>query len=172
MPLLIRWPGVTKPGSTSDAAVTTLDIAATLLDAGHAAPPPDEPLDGTSLRPILDGSGTLPSRDLVWHYPHYSNQGSRPCAALLASDSPAGQRDKPVLHDEDGRVELFDLAADEGERHDLATERPERAADLRARLEQWRVTVGARMPTPNPEPVEPYGPEGLPPNRRRAAAGR
>jgi hypothetical protein len=34
------------------------------------------------------------------------------------------------------------------------------------------VTVGARMPTPNPEPVEPYGPEGLPPNRRRAAAGR
>ena len=172
VPLLIRWPGVTKPGSTSDAAVTTLDIAATLLDAGHAAPPPDEPLDGMSLRPILDGSGTLPSRDLVWHYPHYSNQGSRPCAALLASDSPAGQRDKLVLHDEDGRVELFDLAADEGERHDLATERPERAADLRARLEQWRVTVGARMPTPNPEPVEPYGPEGLPPNRRRAAAGR
>jgi arylsulfatase A-like enzyme len=172
VPLLIRWPGVTKPGSTSDAAVTTLDIAATLVDAGGAVPPPDEPLDGTSLRPILAGSGTLPSRDLVWHYPHYSNQGSRPCAALLASDSPSGQRDKLVLHDEDGRVELFDLATDEGERHDLATERPERAADLRARLERWRVTVGARMPTPNPEPVEPYGPEGLPPKRRRAAAGR
>lgn len=172
VPLLIRWPGVTKPGSTSDAPVTTLDIAATLLDAGGAAPPPDEPLDGTSLRPILDGSGTLPSRDLVWHYPHYSNQGSRPCAALLAGDSPAGQRDKLVLHDEDGRVELFDLAADEGERHDRATERPERAADLRTRLERWRLTVGARMPTPNPEPVEPYGPEGLPPKRRPSAVGR
>jgi len=172
VPLVIRWPGVTTPGSTSDVPVTTLDVAATLLDAGGAAPPPDEPLDGTSLRPILDGSGTLPSRDLVWHYPHYSNQGSRPCAALLAGDSPSGRCDKLVLHDEDGRVELYDLAADEGERRDLAADRPERAADLRTRLERWRVAVGARMPTPNPEPVEPYGPEGLPPKRRPATAGR
>jgi arylsulfatase A-like enzyme len=172
VPLLVRWPGVIRPGSTSDVPVTTLDIAATLLDAGGASPGADEQLDGTSLRPLLVGSGSLPSRDLAWHYPHYSNQGSRPCAALLAGDSPPGQREKLVLHDEDGRVELFDLAADEGERHDLAAERPERTAHLRARLEQWRATVGGRMPTPNPEPVEPYGPEGLPPKRRPAPAAR
>jgi uncharacterized sulfatase len=172
VPLLVRWPGVAPPGSRSDVPVTTLDIAATLLDAGGVSPGADEPLDGASLRPLLDGSGTLPSRDLVWHYPHYSNQGSRPCAALLAGDSPAGALDKLVLHDEDGRVELFDLAADEGERHDLAADRPERAAELRTRLERWRGAVGARMPTPNPEPVEPYGPQGLPPKRQPAPPGR
>jgi len=78
--------------------VTTLDIAATLVDLGGCLPPADEPLDGASLRPLLSGTGTLPARDLVWHYPHYSNQGGRPAGALLAGDSPAGRRDKLIEH--------------------------------------------------------------------------
>jgi hypothetical protein len=81
-------------------------------------------------------------------------------------------REKIVLHDEDGRTELYDLAADEGEHSDLAAERPERAAELRRRLDRWRVAVGARMPTPNPRPVDPYGPEGLPPKRPPQPVGR
>jgi len=168
VPLVVRWPGVAKSAATSDVPVTTLDIAATVLDAGGASPPPDEPLDGTSLRSVLDGSGMLPARDLVWHYPHYSNQGSRPGAAILAGDSPAGMLEKLILHDEGGRVELFDLVADEGERRDLAGARPERAAALRARLEQWQVAVGARRASLNPDPVDPYGPEGLPPKTQPA----
>lgn len=170
VPLLVRWPRVAKPGATCATPVTTLDITATLLDAAGAAAV--DPLDGTSLRPLLDGSGGLPPRDLAWHYPHYSNQGGRPAGALLAGDSPAGAREKLILHDEDGRVELFDLAVDEGERHDRAAERPERAAELRRRLEVWRTAVGARMPTPNPEPVDPFGPDGLPSKRPPAGAGR
>ncbi|MFM7205823.1 MAG: sulfatase-like hydrolase/transferase [Planctomycetaceae bacterium] len=171
VPLLVRWPGVVAAGSTTDVPVTTLDVAATLLDAGGAALAPGEQFDGLSLRPLLDASGPLPGRDLTWHYPHYSNQGGRPGAAILAGDSPPGSREKLVLHDEDGRVELFDLIADAGERHDLAGERPARAAELRRRLDAWRAAVGARMPTPNPQPVDPFGPEGLPP-RQRPAAGR
>ena len=168
VPLVVRWPGVAKPAATSDVPVTTLDIAATVLDAGGASPPPDELLDGTSLRSVLEGSGMLPARDLVWHYPHYSNQGSRPCAAILAGDSPAGMLEKLIFHDEGGWVELFDLVADEGERRDLAGARPERAAALRARLEQWQVAVGARRASLNPDPVDPYGPEGLPPKTQPA----
>ena len=171
VPLIVRWPGVVKPGFRCDVPVTTLDVSATLLDAGGALPS-EKPLDGASLRPLLAATGTLPARDLVWHYPHYSNQGGRPSGALLAGDSPAGRRDKLVEHFEDGRVQLFDLAADEGERHDLAAKLPERAVELRSRLEAWRKDVGAAMPTPNPSPVEPFGPEGLPPKRKPAAAGR
>ena len=172
VPLVIRWPGAVKPGSRCDVPVTTLDVSATLLDAGGVPPSSKEPVDGTSLRPLLVGTGTLPARDLVWHYPHYSNQGGRPSGALLAGDSLDGRRDKVVEHFEDGRVQLFDLAADEGERHDLAAERPQRAAELRSRLEAWRKDVGAAMPTPNPTPVEPFGPDGLPAKRKPAAAGR
>ena len=165
VPLLVRWPGVVAPGSTCDVPVTTLDIAATLLDVGGCQPPAGPVLDGTSVRPLLAASGTLAPRDLAWHYPHYSNQGGRPAGALVAGDGPAAGTEKIVEHFEDGRVELFDLAADPGERHDLATERPERARALQARLAAWRDGVAAKMPTPNPRPVEPYGPEGLPPQK-------
>ncbi len=177
VPLLVRWPGVVSAGSTTDLPATTLDIAATLLDAAGCQLPADHVLDGASLRPVLEGGGTLPVRDLVWHYPHYANQGSRPAAALIAGDGPRPGTEKLVEHFEDGRLELFDLKSDPGERHDLAALRPERVQELHRRLVAWRTQVAAAMPSPNPEPVEPFGPAGVPPrkmtNHRRAppAAG-
>jgi arylsulfatase A-like enzyme len=169
VPLVVRWPGVVKPGTTTAVPVTTLDIAATLLDVGGATQSAETVLDGTSLRPVLAG-GVLPARDLCWHYPHYANQGGRPAAAIIAGDGPSPGKEnqgkeKMVEHFEDGRVELFDLATDPGERRDLAAERPERAAALKKRLAAWRIGVGAAMPSPNPQPVDPFGPDGEPRKR-------
>ncbi len=64
---------------------------------------------------------------------------------------------KVIEHYDDGRTELYDLRADVGEEHDLATERPEQARQLRERLHLWRQDVGAQMPTPNPayDPTRP-----------------
>jgi len=171
VPLLVRWPHVVKPGTTCDVPVTTLDIAATLLDAAGALGQDGAALDGETLRPLLAGAGSLSDRDLVWHYPHYSNQGGRPSSSLMAGDSAPGEREKIVLHDEDGRVELFDIAADEGETQDLASVRPERARALRRRLETWRDTVGATLATPNPEPVEPFGDQESTSGRQAASSG-
>jgi hypothetical protein len=111
---------------------------------------------------VLADTGPLPARDIFWHYPHYSNQGGRPAAALLAGDGPRPGTEKLVEHFEDGRVELFDLASDPGECRDLSDERQERASQLRARLAAWRESVQAALPTPNPQPVEPFGPDALP----------
>jgi hypothetical protein len=47
---------------------------------------------------------------------------------------------------EDGKVELYDLADDPGERHDLAEAEPERVGELLGRLRSWREEVGANMP--------------------------
>ena len=173
VPLIVRWPGIVAPKSQSDVPVTTLDVAATLLDAAGCMPaaadstalataagPPQPALDGASLRPILAGLGTLPGRDLVWHYPHYSNQGGRPAAAVIAGDGPRPGTEKLVEHFETGRIELFDLGTDPGEHRDLAAERPARAKELQARLAAWRTATAAAMPTPNPEPVDPFGPDG------------
>jgi arylsulfatase A-like enzyme len=169
VPLIVRWPGVVPPGTTTAVPVTTLDIAATLLDVGGTTQPAETVLDGTSLRAVLAG-GAPPVRDLCWHYPHYANQGGRPAAAIIAGDGPIQRNEKQgseklVEHFEDGRVELFDLTADPGERRDLAAERPERAAALKERLAAWRTAVGAAMPSPNPQPVNPFGPEGEPRKR-------
>ena len=51
---------------------------------------------------------------------------------------------------EDGHLELYNLANDIGERHNLAQAEPAKAADLHARLVAWRESVGAAMPRPNP----------------------
>ena len=48
-------------------------------------------------------------------------------------------------------MELFDLRDDPGETRNLAADRPESATALRQRLRDWRASVNARMPTPNPD---------------------
>ncbi len=164
VPLIVRWPGVVQAGATSDAAVTTLDVAATLLDAAGVARPAEVVLDGSSLRNVLAGQAAA-ARDLCWHYPHYANQGGRPAGAIIAGDGSRPGTDKLVEHFEDGRLELFDLENDPGERHDLAAEQPARARALAARLAAWRQGVQAAMPSPNPQPVDPFGPDGQPPRR-------
>ncbi|MBK9129783.1 MAG: hypothetical protein IPM13_18670 [Phycisphaerales bacterium] len=51
-----------------------------------------------------------------------------------------------LLDFEDGRTELYDLANDPGEAHDLAATRPDDATKLRTRLAAWRKDLGAAMP--------------------------
>jgi arylsulfatase A len=141
VPLIVRWPGITRPGTVSDEPVSGIDLFPTLVDLCGVKSPAK--VDGTSIRPALTG-GTLPARDLFWHYPHYSNQGGRPGAAMRAGSL------KLIEHYEDGRYELYDLARDVGETHNLVAERPQEAKSLADRLDAWRRSVGAQMMKPNP----------------------
>jgi len=52
---------------------------------------------------------------------------------------------------EDGRVELYDLAADPGETRNVAAEQPRLAAELRQLLADWRRRVEAKIPRRNPD---------------------
>lgn len=137
-PFVVRWPGVTKPGSTCDVPVISADLFPTIATAAGAAP---GKVDGRDLRPLLEG-GRLDRDALFWHYPHYSNQGGFPGGAVRSGDW------KLVERYEDGRVHLYDLKNDPGERADLAERHPERVAALRARLHAWYKDVGARFLEP------------------------
>ncbi len=141
VPLLVRWPGVTRPGVVSDAPVCSIDLFPTVLDLCGVRP--QAKVDGVSLRPALAG-GTLSRDALFWHYPHYSNQGGRPGGAVRAGAL------KLIEHYEDGRQELYDLAKDVGENYNLIAERPADAKALADRLDAWRRSAGARMMRPNP----------------------
>jgi len=70
-PLLVRWPGVVEPGSTSSALVSNLDFAGTFLDIAHVRVPAD--MQGQSLTPLL--RGTLPANWRKTHYYHYYESG-------------------------------------------------------------------------------------------------
>lgn len=52
---------------------------------------------------------------------------------------------------QDGRVELYRLTDDPGERHNLAATAAAQASDLREQLNAWKYTVGAREASPNPD---------------------
>jgi arylsulfatase A len=143
VPLVVSWPGVTAPGSSSDVPVITPDIPATILDLTGVDPASAQPLDGASLAGVLRGGGL--ARDAIfWHYPHYHPGGAAPYSAIRSGPW------RLVHFYEDGRDELYDLAADPGETTDLATEQPAKATQLRSTLDTWLIDVGAQLPTPNP----------------------
>lgn len=139
--LLLRWPGVIKPGSVSTVPVSSIDVFPTVLEACGVALPGT--IDGVSLLPVLQG-GSLQREALYWHYPHYSNQGGKPGGAIRA-----GNR-KLIEFYENGRRELYDLARDPGETRNLAAEQPAVVPELAAKLDAWRQAVGARGMKPNP----------------------
>jgi arylsulfatase A-like enzyme len=160
VPWIVRAPGRVEAGSECDTPVITPDLYPTLLEMAGVPAPANQAIDAVSLAPLLLKKGGLPERSLYWHYPHYSNQGGRPGGAIRSGTF------KLVEFFEDSRVELYDLASDPGEERDLASAQPERAEKLRKELADWRKAVDAQMPTPNPDPVEPFGPKGLPPKEK------
>jgi arylsulfatase A-like enzyme len=146
---MVKWPGVTRPGSVNDTPIISMDFYPTVLEMAGAAPRPGQVVDGESLAPLLRGTGQLKRTALFWHYPHYHPGGATPYSAIREGDF------RLIEFFEDRRIELYDLKNDLGEKHNLAEARPEVAARLRARLEAWRKEVGAQLPLPNPD----YAPE-------------
>jgi arylsulfatase A-like enzyme len=144
VPLIVRWPGVTKPGATVATPVHCIDLYPTLMDACGIKN--EEKVDGVKLVPLLKGEA-LKRDALYWHYPHYANQGGKPGGAVRAGDY------KLIEFYEDGHRELYDLRKDLGESRNLIEDRPEVAKELAGKLEAWQKEVGARMPKPNPDYV-------------------
>ena len=145
VPLLVRWPGVAVPRARVEQPVISMDVAATVAAAMSAQA--TQPLeDGLSLVPLLKDPAARLGREVIgWHYPHYHPGGATPYSAIRAGDW------KLIQHYEDGRHELFDLAKDPGETHDLAASQPESVMALARRLADWQGKVGAQWPMANPE---------------------
>jgi len=68
-PLLIKWPGVISPGTTSDEMVQNLDFAPTLLSAADIQIPED--VQGESMTPIFKGETNNFREAAYYHYYEY-----------------------------------------------------------------------------------------------------
>jgi arylsulfatase A-like enzyme len=144
-PLMAKKEMIVKPGTTSDEVVISVDFFPTILEMAGVAyePGPKHALDGISFVQVLKQAGRLTREAIYWHYPHYHN--TTPGGIIRAGDW------KLIEYFEDGRVELYNLREDLSETKDLAATSPEKAAELRKKLADWRTSVGAQMPTPNPD---------------------
>ena len=146
-PVIVRWPGVTPAGSVSPWQVTGTDFFPTILEAAGLPALPEQHLDGASFAPALkDPAKVNPPRPLYWHFPHWGNQGGVPGSAVRVGDW------KLIDWAWSRGTELFNLAKDPGERHNLAAEHPDKVAELRAVLEAFHKNTKALMPAVNPAP--------------------
>ncbi|MCP5520450.1 MAG: sulfatase [Verrucomicrobiales bacterium] len=144
VPLIVRWPDVTPREAVCREPVVLMDLFHTLGRLTQTSPSPTLPRDGLDLLSLLrKPSGTLDRDALFFHYPHYYPT-TTPVGAVRARDW------KLLEYFEDNRIELYNLATDPGEQTDLAGQEPDKVEELRQRLHDWRTSVQAAMPKPNP----------------------
>jgi arylsulfatase A-like enzyme len=166
-PFLVRWPGVTKPGSRSDVPVINVDLFPTFLAAAGAPVPDGKVLDGESLLPLLKGEGALTRPAIFWHFPGYLDG---PVNRGRELDARTGFRTRPVTvirkgdwklhlyHEEwklDGgreslatnnAVELYNIAKDIGEQNNLANTETTKRDELVNDVTAWWKSTGALVP--------------------------
>lgn len=142
VPLILAWPGRISPDDP-DTLTTTPDLYPTVLAAAGIDPDPRQHLDGQDILSVIEEAGGERG-PIFWHYPHYSNQGGTPGAAVRDG------RWKLIRWFEDGREALYDLHADIGESVDLACARPDIRQRLAAALDAWMLDVRALIPQRNP----------------------
>lgn len=140
VPLVVRWPKVVPAGTVCHTPTSNVDFYPTLLQSAGVRPHPRQHLDGVSILPILrNPKAKLHRHVLYWHYPlqkpHFL--GGRSAGAIRQGDW------KLIELFDTGTVELYNLARDPGEQHNLAHQHPHKTAALARRLADWRREVGA-----------------------------
>ena len=141
VPLIIRWPGVTKAGSVVPTPAISMDLMATILDAAQVKLGEDESIDGVSLRPACAG-GELDREALFFHYPHFAfHKDNRPGSAIRKGDF------KLIRFFDDDSVELFNLKEDIGETKNIAESEPAIAKQMNQLLTDWLAETKAGIPT-------------------------
>ena len=167
-PFIIRWPGVTTPGSKCDVPIVHVDLFPTFLAASGTKIPDGKVLDGESLLPLLQGKRELNRRSIYWHFPGYLDT---PVIRGRELDLRTGFRSRPVsvirkgdwkLHlyheewqldggkdrlDTNQAVELYNIANDMGERTNRASDEIEKRDELLAELLAWTKKTNALFPT-------------------------
>jgi arylsulfatase A-like enzyme len=138
VPLLLRWPGVIKPGSVYEQPVITFDISATALSVASAD---KTEIDGVDLLPYLKGDKQgAPHEALFWRSRTMSNNYAARVGPWKFVHSTEGGMN-PGPKQTPGRDMLFDLTKDIGEQDDLATQQPEKLAELKKQYEAWSAAV-------------------------------
>ncbi|PQO26374.1 N-acetylgalactosamine 6-sulfate sulfatase [Blastopirellula marina] len=144
VPLMVRWPGRIKPGTTSDAIMGPIDLYPTILDAVGLEKPQNHIIDGESLLPVLKQTGNLKREAYFTWFPHLV-----PAVSVRQGDYKLIRRFEshpsyPDLH------ELYNLRKDIGETQNLAKQMPEKVKQLDSLIDQFVKETGARYPKPNP----------------------
>lgn len=141
VPGLARWPGRIPAASTRDVPVIGSDLFPTVLAACGVGRPTDRSIDGANVLPVLVGSARVVERPR----PLYWRLHMTPPRENLHIAFREGEW-KLLASRDFQHFELYDLATDPGEQHDLAGREPGRLKAMQARLKAVDAEVLAEGP--------------------------
>ncbi|HSG55854.1 MAG TPA: sulfatase-like hydrolase/transferase, partial [Paracoccaceae bacterium] len=126
VPLIVRWPGLVAPGSTSATPALSMDFLPTFVAAAGGTTDPAYPPDGIDLAPVLAGLPTS-GRDLFWRFKSKDQRAMR-----------RGQYKYLKINDHEY---LFDIIADPMERGNLKDRQPDVFAALKQAFNAWNADM-------------------------------
>lgn len=141
-PLIVKWPDKIRPGTKSEALVSSVDFFPTLLDLVDAPLPSDQILDGKSLLPEFGPGNGDDQRSIFWHYPVYHH--GEPAGAVRKGNW------KLIENLVNRKTYLYNLKYDISEGNDLSDLYPDKKQELLSLLKNWQKDVKAEFPEPNP----------------------
>lgn len=147
VPMIAYWPGVTPPGSVCSQPVIIEDFFPTILEIAGVG-------DGQQVGGVIDGQSFVAllrgerddkrdTRPLFWHFPN--NWGPKGPGIGPSSSIRRGAW-KLIYYYESRRFELFNVAKDLGEQHDVANDYPDMRDDLADELRSYLLEAQAQFP--------------------------
>jgi len=127
VPGIANWPGHVPAGATTGATVLTMDLLPTFLSLARAERPAGLEFDGLDVSSVLLQNEPLAERTVFWRMLDAKAARRGPWKLLVRGES----------------AQLFNLADDPGEQHDLASHEPEIRRQLHDALNAWQRDVVA-----------------------------
>lgn len=148
-PMMVYWPGVTRPGSECNQKVIIEDFFPTILEiAGIRKYETIQKIDGKSfVKAIKSGKITEKNKTIVWHFPNLwgetqnKEEGYGAYSAILKGDYHL------IYTWETGTLRLFNIKEDIGEQNDLAKEMPAKVKQLASELSDYLRDRDAQRPS-------------------------
>ena len=136
VPFMIRWKGRLPEGKTDSRPIIQLDVLPTALAAAGVEPTADWSLDGVNLLPYLTGKlQGSPHQALYWRM--FAHMAIRKGSWKLVKTTEGPLLNADTTTPDLSGAQLFDLANDIGEQHDLAATHPERVKELADDWLRW-----------------------------------
>jgi|SRR6266542_2779583 len=161
-PLIVRWPGVIRPGVRNRDLVMNLDLAETFLDIGGAPVPTT--MQGRTLQPLFRGQRPKDWRQAIY-YQYFEYPGWH---SVRRQYGVRTKRYKLVHYYEVNEWELFDLDHDPDELTSVYADH--RYSGVVAELKRTLASLRHEYAVPDHDPA-PYYPFELPPEYRRSSPG-
>ncbi len=147
-PMMVYWPGVTKPNTECDQRVIIEDFYPTILEmAGVKEYTTHQVVDGVSFTDVLMNPEKRKDRVLVWHFPNLWGE-SQNLKEGYGAYSAIMKGDYHLIYTwETRQLRLYNVKEDIGEQHDLAQAMPDKVKELAAELSDYLRERDAQRPS-------------------------